>query len=583
MPSPILPSSFAAAEPLNNSQMCVRMSRFLDVPRLLKELFSWFLTPTGSISDEAKAEMATYSTPTGMLAYFASQNVGNGWLFCLEANTKVLLSDGTYLPIKEIVEKKLSVEVASWNEDTGCLVTSKVVGWSKLKAKKRDWYRVRFSAGGKHSGSSKYHVDATWNHKFWTQRGWVQTIDLTGEDRIYRRQPTLTATGREAVIGMFLGDGTVEKTGRFSIVHSPDQSNYIHFIADKLNVSVSRYSCKSSYAKIGYQECINLHLSLKTFCPELIGRLNRSPDALAKCLDEIGPLGLAHWYMDDGSLGKDSRGTVPAYRFQLHTEGYSKECIAVMQQWFTKRFNVTAKAYFRKQCNPDNCGGMQLAFSPKDSAALFAAIAPYVLDSMAYKLPDKYHVQCVLPSLNYVSLDIVEYQCDRIHVSQMKDRDLRVRYKYDITVEGTHCFFANDILVHNCDGRDVSRADYPALFQQLGTLYGAGDGSTTFGLPDGRSRSLIGAGTGAGLSNRDISTKYVGEETHLQTIAEMPAHTHTWVGPSNTNGQGGGGAANQWQTIGAPPPSTETTSSTGGGAAFNIIHPSLIGWMHIKT
>lgn len=35
-----------------------------------------------------------------------------------------------------------------------------------------------------------------------------------------------------------------------------------------------------------------------------------------------------------------------------------------------------------------------------------------------------------------------------------------------------------------CDGAAVPRAAYPELFRQIGTAYGAGDGSTTFNLPD---------------------------------------------------------------------------------------------------
>jgi hypothetical protein len=35
-----------------------------------------------------------------------------------------------------------------------------------------------------------------------------------------------------------------------------------------------------------------------------------------------------------------------------------------------------------------------------------------------------------------------------------------------------------------CYGQTVSRTDYAALFLAIGTTYGAGDGSTTFGLPD---------------------------------------------------------------------------------------------------
>lgn len=35
-----------------------------------------------------------------------------------------------------------------------------------------------------------------------------------------------------------------------------------------------------------------------------------------------------------------------------------------------------------------------------------------------------------------------------------------------------------------CDGSEVSRAGYPDLFAALGTTFGAGDGSTTFNLPN---------------------------------------------------------------------------------------------------
>ena len=44
-----------------------------------------------------------------------------------------------------------------------------------------------------------------------------------------------------------------------------------------------------------------------------------------------------------------------------------------------------------------------------------------------------------------------------------------------------------------CQGQAVSRTTYAALFAAIGTTYGAGDGSTTFNLPDGRGRALIGA------------------------------------------------------------------------------------------
>jgi len=47
-----------------------------------------------------------------------------------------------------------------------------------------------------------------------------------------------------------------------------------------------------------------------------------------------------------------------------------------------------------------------------------------------------------------------------------------------------------------CDGSAVSRATYATLFGIVSTNYGAGDGSTTFNVPDLRSRTALGAGSG---------------------------------------------------------------------------------------
>src|ERR1700746_593909 len=94
-----------------------------------------------------------------------------------------------------------------------------------------------------------------------------------------------------------------------------------------------------------------------------------------------------------------------------------------------------------------------------------------------------------------------------------------------------------------CDGSAISRATYPALFAICGTTFGAGDGSTTFNLPDLRGRVGVGAGQGASLSNRLLAA-IGGEEAHVLTVAELASHTHT--SPYYVSGQGtasGGGIA----------------------------------------
>jgi microcystin-dependent protein len=77
-----------------------------------------------------------------------------------------------------------------------------------------------------------------------------------------------------------------------------------------------------------------------------------------------------------------------------------------------------------------------------------------------------------------------------------------------------------------CDGSAVSRVTYPDLFATIGTTYGAGDGSTTFNLPDLRGRTVVGVGQGTGLTNRALAATG-GEEAHILSVAELASHNHT--------------------------------------------------------
>jgi len=101
------------------------------------------------------------------------------------------------------------------------------------------------------------------------------------------------------------------------------------------------------------------------------------------------------------------------------------------------------------------------------------------------------------------------------------------------------------------DGTAVSRSTYAALFSAIGTTYGAGDGSTTFALPDLRGYFVRGSGTnGDGTAAGAFGTKQVDE---------FKSHTHTVVDNSFTVAGAGGGLGGL--VAGSV---TRTTSSTGG-------------------
>ena len=71
-----------------------------------------------------------------------------------------------------------------------------------------------------------------------------------------------------------------------------------------------------------------------------------------------------------------------------------------------------------------------------------------------------------------------------------------------------------------CDGSAISRTTYSLLFTAIGTSYGAGDGSTTFNLPDLRGRVPVGLG-----SQTDVAT--LGNNDGIAETYRRPQHRHS--------------------------------------------------------
>jgi microcystin-dependent protein len=117
------------------------------------------------------------------------------------------------------------------------------------------------------------------------------------------------------------------------------------------------------------------------------------------------------------------------------------------------------------------------------------------------------------------------------------------------------------------DGRNVSRTTYAKLFAKIGTTHGAGDGSTTFTLPDWRGRSLFGKDRATGRVTAYLGDAFgaVGGSQYLQSHSHRVvgnsgyiSHDHGHAGYTSTDGN-----HNHGMTY-AP------TGLTTGGAAMRV-------------
>ena len=97
-----------------------------------------------------------------------------------------------------------------------------------------------------------------------------------------------------------------------------------------------------------------------------------------------------------------------------------------------------------------------------------------------------------------------------------------------------------------CDGRAVARAIYPELFNRIGILYGKGDGTTTFNLPDARGEFIRGAddmGSAAGARGVDggrtvgsSQSDAVQDHGHAQSLIVNQKHDHRIIDVYHING-----------------------------------------------
>ena len=155
-------------------------------------------------------------------------------------------------------------------------------------------------------------------------------------------------------------------------------------------------------------------------------------------------------------------------------------------------------------------------------------------------------------------------------------------------------------------GQAISRTTFAAYFSLVGTTYGAGDGSTTFNIPDLRGRTVFGVDNMGGSAANRITVAggnfdgtvlggNGGAQNHTLTTAELAAHNHTATStvtdPGHTHTYtttlSAGGATSSYSTNGTLSTANTgssvtgitvgtTTANAGSGNAHTILNPAIM-------
>jgi len=357
---------------------------------------------------------------------------------CFPPEQRVLLANGKRERIGTIVNRKMNVEVMSFNEEKGIFEPKKVIGWFKNGFADR---MVNFKLKGDSCGYRS--IRCTEDHKFLTEQGWKAIKDIEiGEKIGVKEVEYLDNFRKEFTLGCLLGDSQIryEKfspRGRLRFLHCSWQGDYCKWKASIFNIEAktkknNRVTADTKLT-IGYSflKGIKKEKGVISISDELI--------------DKITTMVVAIWYQDDGNFSG------------AHAKwGYGKCSIAAKIMEIDTMIKVAKKMEEIGLGKPTIKQGVGFTWNGEESKKFQEKIAQYVHPNMRYKIRhDMPYFNVVVPEykentvLHFEKIFQKEY-----YVSKAKSR----MEKCDIEVEDNHNYLVgNGVIAHNCYGDPSTR------------------------------------------------------------------------------------------------------------------------------
>jgi recombination protein RecA len=367
---------------------------------------------------------------------------------CFHYDSRVLLADGSTMKIGKIVNQNMvGLEVLSFNPISGKIEPKKIVechdNGNLGEGENFLHFKVR-----KYGGNGLTQFSCTPNHKIfvpkypYNQNSFlfedetelfreVQASELSVGDRIMVSQPYyLNEDQKQVVYGSILGNGSIryagDGTAQLRVDHNIKESEYCRWKEEILQPWVGYSFDDPKNSRLGF-DTIPMH-ELKEL--EKYKEEYKVPDEV---INNLGPLGLAIWYMDDGAYRpaeKCGNGQATIYCTKFHNRD-------LLQAMLKDRFGIECRLVVKG-----------FHFDTENTKRLHEIIAPIVHPSMDYKLQNKFR--------GNFSYGISEpegafrYEAIESEILEIYDKPpTKSKKKFDITVEGNHSYIIDGAIVHN--------------------------------------------------------------------------------------------------------------------------------------
>jgi uracil-DNA glycosylase family 4 len=357
---------------------------------------------------------------------------------CLRYDAKVQLGDGSWERIGRLVRSRYDGPVMSVDAD-GRLVRRRVIGWHASPLAGRRVFRLTYRSA-KSAGAGQVSIQLTGDHEVLTDRGFVPVERLPAGSLIATGQG-LSRIAYDVVCGTLLGDGHLTAASSYlSFSHSEHQEGYATFKAGLLAELAPRANRLMVAAVSGGPAAYPVvhvrtlaHRALRMLRGSFYRPKKRVPLWMA---EQLSPLMLAVWFMDDGHLrirpGKRPLADIATY-------GFPREDLGLLVAGLA-RLGISAKVLG---------GRPRIAFGVPATRALSELVAPFVPPAMRYKLHPEIEARIPFDPTR-LRPEEPEVFYDEVNVRDMTDRYRSDTTFFCIDVEETHNFVTAGGVVHNC-------------------------------------------------------------------------------------------------------------------------------------
>lgn len=180
----------------------------------------------------------------------------------------------------------------------------------------------------------------------------------------------------QVLLGTLLGDGYFRTPKCYGLGHGVYQMDYCYHVAEQMHQFVASFGDKDTGGSTekSFEFWTFRHEVLRAYHDRFYSRGLKKKYFTQESAPDLGPAGLAYWYMDDGKWS--SHG---AY---LCVGKVSEEEGQVLTSLLRNRFDLECTF----QCHDARNGNYTIYVTAETRGKFFDIISPYVIPSMKYKL-----------------------------------------------------------------------------------------------------------------------------------------------------------------------------------------------------